>query len=116
MWSTDDALPTLECCLLAISSLLIPYGRRPTRVFCKDAADGLEFFDPAYIPVHVGAPTCRLLSLSLGETYPEKRGNFFKQNQHDSLPPSTAMVEKIDAVDYHTHDAEPGSDSDDNND
>ena len=56
------------------------------------------------------------VSLSLGETYPEKRGNFFKQNQHDSLPPSTAMVEKIDAVDYHTHDAEPGSDSDDNND
>ena len=56
------------------------------------------------------------LSLSLGETYREKRGNFFKQNQHESLPPSTAMVEKSDAVDYHTHDAEPGSDCDDNND
>ena len=56
------------------------------------------------------------LSLSLGETYREKRGNFFEQNQHESLPPSTAMVEKSDAVDYHTHDAEPGSDCDDNND
>ena len=31
----------------------------------------------------------------------------------NSLPPPTVMVEKTDAVDYHTHDAEPGSDTDD---
>ena len=31
----------------------------------------------------------------------------------NSLPPSTVMVKKNDAVDYHAHDAEPGSDTDD---